>query len=117
MKTKTISPLATALGVLLIILSFAWPSLIDQDSVWSDEQEQERGDAIGELHRASHGASHGASSSEALELAQARIKRSNTALKQARDGHQWTIYLLKWSGIFLVAVGAIALIATRIAED
>ncbi len=67
MKTKTISPLATALGVLLIILSFAWPSMIDQNSVWSDEQEQERGEAIGELHRASH--SHSASSSEALEQA------------------------------------------------
>jgi len=109
MLKRFISPVATVIGVLLLALSFAWPSLIDENKIWSTEQELERGDAIAELHRQSNHSS----SERALQQAKERVARSNAALSQARNRHDRTILILKWSGIFLVGVGAIALLVTR----
>ncbi len=109
MFKQSISLVATTLGLLLLALSFTWPSLIDKNSIWSSEQELSRGDALAELHRQSNHAS----SELALQQARERVGRSNVALKQALDRHEWTIQLLKWSGISLVCAGAIFLLATR----
>ena len=127
---KAISPVACALGMLLIILSLVWPSAADKNDIWTAEQQQERRAAIRDAHRLSYspqgGSDHdhdhavhaeGGSGNKSFEEAKARVARSNAAFQQAYDGYHRTISLLKWSGIFLVAVGAIVHFVKRNTED
>ena len=109
MIKQLVPPLACGFGLVLLILSFVWPSITDPNAAWTADQAQERGDAIAELHRQSHAPV----SDQALEHAQERMQQSNVALQDAIDRRSRFVTILKWSGIALVAIGAITLVVPQ----
>ena len=101
--------MAAGLGLLLLILSFVWPSISDPNAGWTADQAQERGDAVAELHRQSYAPA----SDQALANARDRMRQSDVAFQNALDQRSRFVAILKWSGIALVAIGAIALVASK----
>ena len=134
-------PLATAgIGVLLIVLSFAWPRVIGTEMVWSEQQALEHSQAAAELHRLQHqrihedddqhGDEHGhehepppapetgnapGQNPDSFEAAKHRYDRSRAELQAAQASRLRVATYLKWIGIAGSLAGAIGYYVLRAA--
>ena len=137
----TYLPLAVAgIGVLLIVLSFAWPHMIGTEMVWSEQQALEHSQAAAELHRLQHqrihededqhGDEHGhqhepppapktgnapEQNSASFEAAKHRYERSQAGLQAAQASRPRVAACLKWIGIAGSLAGAIGYYVLRAA--
>jgi hypothetical protein len=109
MVKQIVPPVASGLGLLLLILSFVWPSITDPTAGWTAEQAQERGDAVAELHKQTYAPA----SDQALKNAKDRMRQSDVAFQDALNQRSRFVAILKWSGIALVAIGAITLVVSK----
>ena len=108
--------IAVGVGIVLIALSVAWPSIIG-NSGWSEQQASEHAKASAELHQLahakarSHPADHEAEGEEeheagSLDEARGRYERSSAMLEQARSYRRWTGTFLWLTGVFCTLSGA-----------
>ena len=112
------------IGLLLIVLSYAWLAFFGTRSNWSREDYQEHAEAVRGVHDLMHHHSHEtnqhdhpASSNKTnhpqIREARERFERSHAALQNARNAHQRTVSLLKWSGAVFILIGCISFFAAR----
>lgn len=108
--------IAVGVGILLVALSFAWPSVIG-NAGWSQEQASEHAAAAAELHRLVHAQAHAQEAEHeghaeeehaggSLEEARGRYERSSAMLEQARSYRRWTATILRLTGVFCTLSGA-----------
>ncbi len=114
MKIVHLPLISTAVGILLVGLSFAWPAMIKR-AVWDDHRARQRAEASADVHRLSHVVGHaadrqhpdeGQQTAGSLEEAKQRFQRSNAMLQRARSYRQWTATLLRWMGAACTLLGA-----------
>jgi hypothetical protein len=120
MKLAHLAMTAIAVGVLLVLVSFAWPSLVPRESVWSDEQAEQWRQEGGEVHRLAHERAHAdAHPGEAeamsadLEAAKSRYQRWDVELKEAQAVRQRHAAILKWIGVGCMVAGVGVLLVAR----
>ena len=111
---------AVVVGMILLVLSFAWISMFPAEEVWTESQAKEHADATALYHRLRHtvGGAHrhgplgsqGKSSKQYtkadLAAAKLRWETSYAALQEAQGRGQSTKIWLRFGGIAVAAVGA-----------
>jgi hypothetical protein len=119
MIKQLVPPLASGIGLVLLVLSFVWPSITDPNAVWTADQAQERADAFAVLHSQSCDcqACQAPASDEAQKQATERMRQSNVAFQAALTRRSRFVATLKWSGIAFVTIGVITLVATQKSTD
>jgi ABC-type transport system involved in cytochrome bd biosynthesis fused ATPase/permease subunit len=114
MKLSDLPLTALGVGIVLVVLSLIWPSIIGK-AVWSEQQAREHATAAAELHRLAHGHAHAADHAAgvegehnrgSLEEAKQRYERSQDMLQRAKTYRQGTARLLRWAGTACSLLGA-----------
>lgn len=138
MKMVYLTLALAEMGVLLIVLSFFWPSLLGTEVVWTEEQAVEHSQAAAELHQLQHeriheqghehdpqhahpGAQQAGSDGEhdggSFEAAKRRYEDSRAKLQTARSLRLKTATYLKWSGVICSVVGVVGYCLLRLANE
>ena len=120
------SVVAVLFGLVLLALCVGWTQYLDRDDFWwSDEQAKEYEEAGYELHRLTYtprptdsreNGSGNAADGDPFARAKARFDRVQNDLENARARKRKPALILKWTGILLVVVGIVGLLASRGAE-
>ncbi len=122
-----------AIGVLLVVASQVWPSLVG-GSVWSEEQARTLSRASAEVHRLQdHGHGHGEAGHahgdghdhgqghqegpKTLEEAKRLYEIEEAKLRKARSFRSTPAVFFKWSGILCLIVGVVGFYVLRTAID
>ncbi len=113
-------------GLILLALRVGWTDYLDRnDYWWSDEQAKEYEDAGYELHRLTYSprptdsrdnGSGNAADGDPLAEAKTRFARAQNDLENARARQRKPALILKWTGILLIVIGVVGLLASRGAE-
>lgn len=104
--------IAIGLGLLLIALALAWPSLLGT-TAWNQEHARERSQASAHYHQLvheqhdAHGPQAGAKDDE-FRAAKERYARADAQLHHARFLSGGLAAMLRWTGVLLLAVGTAA---------
>lgn len=100
--------LATA-GVFLIVVGFAWPHLLPQEMVWSEEDAQRLSEAQDAAHSASIGHDHSLPHSHAHDEAKAaRLSESRERYQELSSQLERARSLQQMGGRYLMIVGTVA---------
>ena len=125
MKMTYLSLVVLGAGVLLVVLSQFWPSIIG-GVVWNEEQAREHAQASAKLHQLSHlrgrakddGHEHDENpEGPSLEEARQRYERSQAMLLQARSYREGTARVMKWAGVLCSLLGATGYFVLRSAGE
>ena len=114
-----IAPLgAVALGVLLLLLSWVWPSLVGGAGAHSEQDqqafEQARTNLLEQMHSHEGGHQGGGSDAESAQQAAQRQFDAAAARRDAAfDKGKTTAVVMRWIGVAVVALGALAHFAMR----
>lgn len=110
MNTSYVPMVLAGAGIVLIVVSFVWPSMVSNESIWSRQQAQEHADLAANVHASQHPRSqdsdtHDDDSSAAVKQ---RHERSAAELKAAIAYPGKTAAYFRWAGIAcsLLAVAA-----------
>lgn len=115
MKMIHLPLIPLAIGLVLIVLSLAWPSAVGS-SGWSEEEAREWSAASAEMHSLLHNHGHAPGEAEAtsrdhespaLKAARERYAKADAGLQKARSFRFGVAAVLKWSGIVLLVAGTI----------
>lgn len=138
MKMIHLSLTLAGLGVLLIVLSFAWPSIIGTHRVWSDQQAREHAQAAADLHQLQHERIHdpgdepghahpqanpheagsdGQQNPGTFEAAKDRYERSQAELDAARSYRLTIAMYLKCIGVVCALFGVVGYLVLRAAGN
>jgi len=97
-------------GIGLMVLSFVWPSMVSDESVWSEEQAREHAELAADVHHSvcSLGHESGTHDDDSSTAVKQRYERSAAELKAAQAYRGKTAAYFRWAGIActLLAVGA-----------
>jgi hypothetical protein len=113
MKIIHLPLIVTGIGVLLVGLSFVWPSIVGP-KVWSDEQALRHSRISAEMHGFAHQESHDPdldpeaqqqAQARSLEEARQRFQQSQEMLQQAQAYRDGVPKLLRWAGGLCVVLG------------
>jgi hypothetical protein len=116
---------AVLVGVLLLLVSFAWGILFPATRTWTEEKSKRMADLNGKGHLLSmqiteakeSPAAHKGRSLAELQKDYDSLQSEYSGLKadfgHARDSPKTTSTFLRWSGVAFVAAGALILFAKR----
>jgi hypothetical protein len=121
--TARLAIVCIVLGLILLGVSFAWPRLIKDDQVWSDDQAHELSQAAASLHHMTHEAAEAQlkKTSDAerarwdaeLKAAQDRYEKSRSQLDRAKRVRNTAAAVMRWSGVALLLIGIIRYVALK----
>jgi hypothetical protein len=107
------------LGLVLVVLSWIWPSVVGPGIAWSDAQATEHAKASAHLHYqqgevALHAVEHGRKPDlKAIAEARERYEASQAKLQAAQRWRSGVALWLQWTGLLLAAVGLVGYFAVR----
>ena len=120
------SVVTVLVGLILLALCVGWTQYLDRDDYWwSDEQAKEYEDASSELHRLTYShqptdsrdnGSANATDGDPFARAKARFARVQNDLEGARARKRKPALFLKWTGVLLIVIGVVGLLASRRVE-
>lgn len=118
MKHSVVPPLVVVVGLILLLLSFTLPAVRDDARNWTAEKYQEYQDAVHAGHEAMHEIKSASGDpaedmKKRREEARERQSRLDAELQAAREGPAKLVGVLKWSGVTLIVLGAVAVIGAR----
>ena len=121
--TTRLAVVCIVLGLILLGVSFAWPRLIRDDQVWSDDQAHELSQAAASLHHMTHEAAEAqlkkisdaerARWDAELKAAQDRYAKSRSELDRAKRVRNTAAAVMRWSGVALLLIGIVRYIALK----
>jgi hypothetical protein len=108
MKLERLAAGAAGAGLLLIVLSFAWPHLANRGpGAWTEEKAEQHARTRAELHAAAHARIHGHDSEEAARARelQERFEAELSELDAARSRGEDGARLIWWIGAAMAIGG------------
>jgi hypothetical protein len=126
MNTQAVAVGALVVGLVLVVLSFVWPSVHDPRGQWTDENATAHQAAVARVHVGGYltAGARGGGQMQAGERVDPDLLRKHeqdvkelesltAKLESARQGPYRIAGILKWSGAGLVALGCISVLVCR----
>ena len=121
--TTRLAIVCIVLGLILLGGSFAWPRLIKDDHVWSDDQAHQLSQAAAELHHMTHAAAEAqlknisdaerARWDAELKATEEHYDKYRSELDRAKRVRNTAAVVMRWSGVALLLIGIVRYIALK----
>jgi uncharacterized protein YjeT (DUF2065 family) len=122
---STLSTAAVAVGLVLLLLSFAWGSLFSASSGWTEEKSLRMGELKGRAHILvaqvaaakekpnMHGGSNAAELEVEFEKVRAELNELADELEGRIEAPQTTAKIIRYAGIAFVVAGGLVVYASK----